>query len=200
MFSRVFVAAVASLPFVAQLASAATCARTYTVVEGDYCDKISAANNASTYQLAAINFPTVNAGCTNLVPGQEICLGTQGEDCKSTYVVQTDDSCAKITNTFAVNTTILGHNNPQINSDCSNIYVGQVLCVANEGLVPPAPAGVVATSTAAITQTTAAPQATPSPALVASGVASVESAPADSGDDDSGDDDEDLPFCDELDD
>lgn len=38
-------------------AAAASCSRSYTIQDGDICDSISAANNASTYQLAALNPP-----------------------------------------------------------------------------------------------------------------------------------------------
>ncbi|KIJ56353.1 carbohydrate-binding module family 50 protein [Sphaerobolus stellatus SS14] len=209
MFSRIFVAAVAVFPFVAAQVSS-DCARTYTVQAQDYCDKISAANNASTYQLAAVNFPTVNADCTNLQVGQQICLGTTDQDCKETYAIQSDDTCEKVMQTFSVNGTILAHNNPQINADCTNLYVGEVLCVANEGLVPPAPAGAVSATPVVITASTNAAQSTIEPVITASSAltpaaatptpvaaspATATPAPtADSGDDD------DLPFCDELED
>lgn len=70
MFVNTVVAAVVALPFVAQgvshpisfiipvysltstsllAAFAATCTRTYTVQQGDWCDTISAAHNVSTY-------------------------------------------------------------------------------------------------------------------------------------------------------
>jgi LysM repeat protein len=183
MFSRLLVAALVAVPFVSS-ASATSCTRSYTVVAGDYCDAISAAHNVSTYQLAALNFPAVNAECTNLQVGQQLCLGIQGEDCQSTYVVQSGDSCEQVMNIFSVNATILSLNNPQINSDCTNIYVGEVLCVANQVLVPPAPSGVPVPTTPVITKTSAPAAPTKEPALPT----------------DDNSDDEDLPFCDELDD
>jgi hypothetical protein len=74
--------------FTVLAAVAADCARSYTAVEGDICDAISARNNASTYQFAMVNHDTVNAECSNLVPGQSYCLGWKGSDCKTTTVVQ----------------------------------------------------------------------------------------------------------------
>lgn len=123
------------------LVSAQTCSRSYTVKEGDYCDLISAANNASTYQLAVSNYQTINDGCTNLEVGQSICLGTSQADCKQTYVVQDGDYCDLIAGNFGTNFTTLRSNNPQIDDNCYNLYVGEVLCVATSVIVAPAPSG-----------------------------------------------------------
>jgi LysM repeat protein len=150
------------------------------VKEGDICDGISATTNTSTYQLAVVNHNVINSECTNLVPGNDICLGWAGSDCQTTTVIRKDDTCEKIESRSGINATILYLNNPQINDDCSNIYIGEVLCVAKTVLVPDAPVGVMpataipSTATAANTavvqttavpaSTTAAPQATPTPA------------------------------------
>lgn len=189
MFS--VIAALVALPFVAQSAFAADdCARTYTVKAGDYCDKISVAHNVSTYQLAVVN-PSINAACDNLQPDQTLCLGKSGEDCQTTYQIKADDTCDQITQVHAINSTILYANNPQINADCSNIYIGEVLCVGTDFAAPPAPSVIPATAipsgaTPAVAKTTSASStvsATPSPTPTS---------------DDDDEDDEDLPFCDEL--
>ncbi|KAG8935162.1 hypothetical protein FRC01_007395 [Tulasnella sp. 417] len=117
------------------------CARDYTVQEGDYCDKISAAHNVSSYQLAVSNYQTVNDGCTNLAVGQVICLGLTGADCATTYSVQSGDYCDLIASNNGINSTMLMTNNPQIDDNCYNLYVGQVLCVSKDVLVTPPPAG-----------------------------------------------------------
>lgn len=172
MFSKVTVVAFV-LPLVMQSAVAQSCARNYTVQAGDYCDSISAAQNVSTYQLTAANPGVFNSDCTNLQPGTSICLGYEGEDCGSTYIVQAQDTCDLITGTYNINATTLYGNNPQINSDCTNIYVGEVLCVASNVAAPPVGSATIAT---AIPSTaTAAASATPT-----------------------GADEDDLPYCDEL--
>ncbi|KAH7918401.1 hypothetical protein BV22DRAFT_1076251 [Leucogyrophana mollusca] len=140
MFTRT-IAAFIALPFVAQLAAAETCTRTYTAQEGDICDSISAAQNVSTYQLAVVNNGIIDDECNNIAPGTSYCLGWQGEDCSTTYVVQANDDCDIISNAAGINNTILYLNNPQINTDCTNIYIGEVLCTASTVQVPPAPAG-----------------------------------------------------------
>lgn len=188
MFARSVVAAFVAAPLLAQVAFAASCARQYTVKEGDWCDTISAANNASTYQLAVVNSAIDNV-CDNLQVGQTLCLGTEGEDCQTTHVVQANDSCDLVTGTYNINATLLHTNNPQVDADCTNLYIGEVLCVANTIAVPAVASGsatpaVIIPSTAIPVSTTATPATTSTAATVTETV--------------SADDDEDLPFCDEL--
>ncbi|KAG6811289.1 hypothetical protein H0H92_008156 [Tricholoma furcatifolium] len=102
----------------------ATCDRIYTVASGDTCDGISAAQNVSTYQLGLDN-PEIDAACDNLIVGETLCLGFQGADCTSVYVVASGDGCDTIaTDANATLTTLLA-NNPNVNADCSNIYPGE---------------------------------------------------------------------------
>ncbi|TFK88588.1 carbohydrate-binding module family 50 protein, partial [Polyporus arcularius HHB13444] len=177
----------------APAAFAASCTRTYTVKEGDWCDTISAAHNVSTYQLSTVN-PGIDAVCHNLNPGSTLCLGTDGEDCTTTHVVTSGESCDGIQSVYGINSTMLFTNNPQLHADCSNLYTGEVLCVANAAHVVAAPS---ATSvTASVIPTTAAPtKAAPTTvaAITSSAAPATTSAPA--GDES---DDEDMPFCDEL--
>lgn len=77
------------------------------------------------YQLAAVN-SDIDSLCDNLEPGEVICLGTSGEDCTTTHVVAADDTCDSITSTYAINSTMLFANNPQIDAACDNIYIGEV--------------------------------------------------------------------------
>ncbi|KIP05876.1 hypothetical protein PHLGIDRAFT_19580 [Phlebiopsis gigantea 11061_1 CR5-6] len=216
MFASSVVAALVALPLFVQSAAAADCSRTYTVVAGDICDSISANHNVSTYQLAVMN-PGIDKSCNNLLPGQELCLGAAGKDCTTTYVVKSGDSCEQIVSNHGINSTILYANNPQIDVDCSNIYVGEVLCAASEFAAPSAsvipattiPTGAVpaatssSTSFAASSVTSSAtssvtssatftPTPSPTPASTTSSAAASSTATED------GDDDDDLPFCDEL--
>jgi LysM repeat protein len=171
LFSLIAVAF--SSVFVPTLAT--PCTRTYTVRDGDICDSISAANNVSTYQLAVLN-PAINSDCTNLLPGQTLCLGASGKDCTTTYVVRPNDDCNVVSSAYNINATVLSYNNPQLNADCSNLYIGEVLCVAGTDTVPPAPPGNKTPGTKIpTTATPARPQHTLKP--------------------DDGDDD-DLPWCD----
>ncbi|KJA17672.1 hypothetical protein HYPSUDRAFT_146264, partial [Hypholoma sublateritium FD-334 SS-4] len=104
----------------------ASCSRSYTIQTGDYCDKISQAQNVSTYQLAVVN-ANVDSSCSNLIPGQTLCLAENAaEDCSTTYVVRSGDTCDDIASRAGLNTTILSLNNPQINAECTNIYTDEV--------------------------------------------------------------------------
>ncbi|KAJ3505266.1 hypothetical protein NLJ89_g7509 [Agrocybe chaxingu] len=125
MFAQLFAAAFVAVAAQSVVAADA-CSRSYTIKAGDYCDKISQANNVSTFQLAAVNSGSINSECTNLQIGAELCLGNAGEDCTETYTVEADDTCSGITSGGGVNSTILYLNNPQIDEGCTNIYIGEV--------------------------------------------------------------------------
>jgi len=111
------------------------CTRTYIVQPGDFCDKISAAQNVPTYQLLMLN-PEIDKDCTNLIPGQHLCLGTHDEDCTTTHVVQAGDDCDIVTSMYHIKRKVLDENNPQLNKPCTNMYIGEVLCVAPTVTVP----------------------------------------------------------------
>jgi LysM repeat protein len=217
MFSTKTIAVAVVALFAQSCLAATDCSRTYTVKEGDVCDQISAANQVSTYQLAVVNQGVIDSTCSNLVPGEQICLATTpDEDCTDIYVVKQDDSCAAIESMSNLNSTIFSANNPQINEQCDNIYVGEVLCVASTVKVPPAPAGAIPATTIPATAAPAVPSATkavpatpkapepattqaPEPATTKAPAPATTKAPAPSHtvqqDDD---DDENLPFCDEI--
>ncbi|RXW18390.1 hypothetical protein EST38_g7467 [Candolleomyces aberdarensis] len=111
------------------LAQVPPCVRNYTVQAGDWCDKISAEQNASTYQLLAANQGNINPECTNLRVGQVICLGRQGQDCTNVVVVQSGNSCESIAAAAGISYAALRANNPNVDENCTNIYPGEVLCV-----------------------------------------------------------------------
>jgi LysM repeat protein len=136
MFAQVYIVSI--LAVFAQSAFAATCSRSYTIAAGDYCDKISQEQNVSTYQLAVINPSKINKGCSNLVPGDSICLGFVGTDCSTTQVVKSGDTCSDIAASNGLNMTILRLNNPQVGDPC-DIYVGEVLCTSKTVEVPDIP-------------------------------------------------------------
>jgi len=159
--------------------AASTCVRDYTVKEGDFCDKISAAQGVSTYQLAVVNNGIINDDCTNLMPDQKICLGYKGSDCTTVYTVVMGDICEDIAAAHKINTTLLYENNRQINPECTNIYVGEVLCVDSIVNAPPPPAGgkpIPIPSTAVPANPTKTPEANNK----------------------TEDNEDDLPWCDEL--
>lgn len=55
-----------------------------------------------------------------------LCLGTVGEDCTVTHVIVPGDFCAGIASSVGIDLNTLLANNPNINSDCTNLVVGEV--------------------------------------------------------------------------
>ncbi|KAF8137346.1 hypothetical protein EV363DRAFT_1317724 [Boletus edulis] len=122
----------AATVFQAQAALPANCDRNATVVAGDICDGISAKYNVSTYQLATVNSGVIDANCDNLQVGEVICLGLTGQDCMTTYVVQSGDTCTSIADAYSIPQSTLLTNNPNVNSNCTNLYPNEVLCVSSQ--------------------------------------------------------------------
>ncbi|KAF8129696.1 hypothetical protein K438DRAFT_1444615, partial [Mycena galopus ATCC 62051] len=110
-----------------------TCTQTYTVQSGDTCPAIAASVGLTISQLLALN-PSLNPACTNLAIGQVLCVtgGTGGGDggtCTQTYTVKSGDTCSAIAASQGLTVSQLLALNPSINSGCTNLSIGQVLCV-----------------------------------------------------------------------
>ncbi|TBU58632.1 hypothetical protein BD310DRAFT_453789 [Dichomitus squalens] len=133
MFPRSIVAVIVVAAVCSSVdAQVSNCARNYTVVSGDTCDEIAGKENVSSFQLATVNKATINAGCTNLRAGEELCLGIVGQDCEVTHVVANGDTCESIAEAAGTTLDILLENNPNVNSECNNIHPGEVLCTAKD--------------------------------------------------------------------
>ncbi|KAJ7204200.1 hypothetical protein B0H12DRAFT_987485, partial [Mycena haematopus] len=107
------------------------CAQSYTVVSGDTCNAIESRTGVSDATLHSLN-PSINSGCTNLQIGEVLCLsssgGSTGSGCGSTYTVVSGDTCSAIEAKTGVSDSQLHASNPSINSGCTNLQIGQVLC------------------------------------------------------------------------
>ncbi|KAF8439093.1 hypothetical protein L210DRAFT_3612760 [Boletus edulis BED1] len=110
----------------------ANCDRNATVVVGDTCNGISAKYSVSTYQLAAVNTGVIDANCDNLQIGEVICLGLTGQDCMTTYIAQSGDTCVAIADAYNISQSTLITNNPNVNQICTNLYPDEVLCVSSQ--------------------------------------------------------------------
>jgi len=132
MFSKFIILAAMAIPFLnfAAAQNVPNCARNYTVRLFDICDSISAANNASTFQLAHVN-TQINSDCSNLAEGEPLCLGVTGQDCQTIHVVASGDLCTTIATGANITMSTLLSNNPNINAACTNIDVGEVLCTSS---------------------------------------------------------------------
>ena len=66
------------------------------------------------------------ARCSRPPPVQVLCLGVVGQDCATTHTVVSGDFCALIAGAAGIDASTLLANNPNVNSDCSNIYPDEV--------------------------------------------------------------------------
>ncbi|THH13529.1 hypothetical protein EW146_g6705 [Bondarzewia mesenterica] len=131
-FVNIVAFTLAAMAGVSSVRAQAACARNTTVFLGETCDIISQTFNVSTYQLAFVNQNKIDAACDNLAVGEPLCLGVVGQDCNTTHVVQSGDFCVSIADGAGIPISTLLTNNPNVNSDCSNIYPNEVLCTSAE--------------------------------------------------------------------
>lgn len=115
------------------------CAKKVTVVAGDLCSTIASKNGISTDTLLKLN-PPVNASCSNLGIGQELCVAagaggaavqSGGGACKKEVTVVAGDQCKTIAAANGIDTGKLQSLNSAVNAGCTNLSIGQKLCVAN---------------------------------------------------------------------
>lgn len=107
-------------------ATAPTCPISYTVQEGDTCDSISIAHNASTF--AIVRAGGVDASCSNLLTGSTLCLP---QPC-ILHRVEFGDTCASIISAQAgLTPSRLAHWNPNLDPLCRYLetLAGSYLCV-----------------------------------------------------------------------
>jgi chitinase len=122
------------------------CAKSYTVVSGDYCFAIAKSNGITTSQILALN-PWLNGTCTSLTPGWNICLSqnstitpttpsitpaatSSGAACTKSYTVMTGDSCYGIATANGVTTEQIISWNAFLNGSCEELLPGQNLCLS----------------------------------------------------------------------
>jgi len=102
------------------------CDRKYTVSQGDTCESIALAQNASTYDIVTLNAFMIS--CTDLQKrGGQICLPSP---C-TPYQVALMDTCRSIANRWSATVDEIVAWNPIFTSECTNIekWRGFVICV-----------------------------------------------------------------------
>ncbi|KAJ7642036.1 hypothetical protein FB45DRAFT_826290 [Roridomyces roridus] len=105
-----------------------TCTKSYTVVSGDTCVSVESKNGISDATLHSLN-PSINSACSNLQVGQNLCVSGGSGSCAQSYTVASGDTCVAIESRFGISDATLHSLNPSVNSACSNLQVGQQLCV-----------------------------------------------------------------------
>ncbi|KAH7333463.1 hypothetical protein BKA65DRAFT_564781 [Rhexocercosporidium sp. MPI-PUGE-AT-0058] len=135
-----------------------TCVKSYTVVAGDSCAAIQAANGITFAQLLAWN-PSIGSNCEFLAIGNTYCVSksagtttttsskpTQTSSCTKSYTVVAGDSCAAIQAKYSITFAQLLAWNPSIGSNCEFLAIGNTYCVSKS-------AGTTTTTSSKPTQT-----------------------------------------------
>ncbi|KAK0545654.1 hypothetical protein OC845_005003 [Tilletia horrida] len=115
--------------------TAAACSNYSTVQSGDTCDKICARSKVSLYNLQALNSKTASF-CSSLQAGAGVCVDGASNNCSRVHTVVSDQSCNDIASKYSTTFASLRALNPNIDSGCSNIYAGEVLCVKPRQAAP----------------------------------------------------------------
>lgn len=106
--------------------SPTSCTYPYIVKAGDDCYNIALEYNISVSQILTQN-PELDSFC-DITVGELLCLPPA---CTETYTVESGNTCSVIDSMFNITYAQLEEYNPgEFNADCTNLNVGQVLCVA----------------------------------------------------------------------
>ncbi|KAJ7062138.1 hypothetical protein C8F01DRAFT_1368795 [Mycena amicta] len=126
----------------------AGCTKYYTIVSGDGCASVESKFNITLTQLIQMN-PELNSQCTNLALGEAYCVassnststgtgppanlapGTITAGCTKYYTIVSGDGCASVDSKFNITLTQLIQMNPELNSQCTNLALGEAYCVAS---------------------------------------------------------------------
>ncbi|KAI1470953.1 carbohydrate-binding module family 50 protein [Daldinia caldariorum] len=137
---------VLAMPAVKFLRYTSECASTYTVLSGDTCNAIiSKFNNSFTLDQFYSWNPEVAKDCSNLWPGEQVCVAIQKEpsqpgcpaptatgisaSCNACYHVVEGDNCWAITQSKHISLDDFRKWNPSIDAACSNLQLGYNYCV-----------------------------------------------------------------------
>ncbi|KAI1383119.1 uncharacterized protein F4822DRAFT_93145 [Hypoxylon trugodes] len=130
---------------VARQGYVASCTSTYTVQQGDTCNKIiNTFNGNFTLQEFYTWNPQVDSVCSNLFVGEVVCIGVAdtttppcpapyapglNSNCKSCYKVVSGDTCLAVANKEGISLSNFESWNPDINAACTNLQLGYNYCV-----------------------------------------------------------------------
>ncbi|KAI0478114.1 hypothetical protein F4859DRAFT_47854 [Xylaria cf. heliscus] len=146
--TQAFAAPTAGFELVARQGFVANCTATYTVQSGDSCNAIRD-HFGDVFSLAEFYSwnPEVNSACSNLFPGQVVCIGVGNStgtpppacpvpvkpglisNCDSCYKVVAGDSCIAIESSKGITFAEFLAWNPDVNSACTNLEIGYNYCV-----------------------------------------------------------------------
>ncbi|KAJ7751586.1 hypothetical protein B0H16DRAFT_1547596 [Mycena metata] len=108
--------------------SLSNCTTYHTVISGDNCQTMEASSGIAASDFLRWN-PEVNSACTNIFAGEAYCVGGGGQACGKLYVVKSGDGCEAIAMSSGITQARLDALNPQVDANCDNLQVGEILCV-----------------------------------------------------------------------
>ncbi|KAJ6538819.1 hypothetical protein DFH09DRAFT_71517 [Mycena vulgaris] len=108
--------------------SLGNCTAYHTVASGNTCTSMDTGAGIAFADFLRWN-PEINVGCTTIQLGAAYCVGGGGSACAKVYTVVSGDSCAAIVKSQGVTQARINALNPQINAACSNLGVGENICV-----------------------------------------------------------------------
>lgn len=132
------------------------CTQVRKVSSGDTCASIAANASISFQALLAWN-PQITSNCSNLSIGASICvsgppistgslspsatsapttLPSSIANCSAYHTIAAGDDCGTITLLHNISVPTLTFWNPQINTQCSNLVIGNKICVSSSVLPP----------------------------------------------------------------
>ncbi|CAK7205721.1 Chitinase 2 [Sporothrix eucalyptigena] len=107
-------------------ATPSACSNPYTVQPTDDCYDLAVTYDTTVMQIMSMN-PSLDSYC-DLTPGEQICLPQR---CTQYYTVESGNTCYIIDTKFGITFDQLQAWNPgAVNADCTNLNIGQVLCVS----------------------------------------------------------------------
>ncbi|KAH9206729.1 hypothetical protein DL95DRAFT_347253 [Leptodontidium sp. 2 PMI_412] len=158
--TAVYATATVAAPSNLAFQSTTQCGKYYTVVTGDDCSLIVLNNTITLSLFEAIN-PSINANCTNLVPGLAYCVSPTADwnttstttttsgyvsppdptptgttsYCYVWHVIVANDNCDLLESEYGITFTQLQQWNPNLNSTCGNLILGDAYCVSGDAAI-----------------------------------------------------------------
>lgn len=124
------------------------CTGYYTVVSRDSCGPIETKYNITNMLFHSMN-PELTSTCTNLIVGDAYCISTSNNistggppsnlasgsltNCTTYYTIISGQSCMTIITQFFFTLSHFFHWNPEVNTGCTNIFLGSAYCIVGGG-------------------------------------------------------------------
>ncbi|KAJ3416893.1 hypothetical protein HDV05_007951 [Chytridiales sp. JEL 0842] len=106
------------------------CTKTHTIVNGDTCSDLAAANNIPDLKTFQAMNPQLNPAC-DLSLGQVVCIGNRITTCKNLITATEKDSCEDLAGSFGMSgPTDIINLNPGL--DCKTSIDGLILCMGDK--------------------------------------------------------------------